>query len=67
MKSKIEKAESEKNLAVSEATKEVEKQRDALLNDLKRKETEKQTAIELAESKIKKTCKTIIRKGGRDF
>ncbi len=41
MKSKIEKAESEKKLAVAEATKVIEKERDTLVNDLKIKETEK--------------------------
>ncbi len=41
MKSKIEKAETEKQLAVSEATKKIEKERDELLNNLKIKENEK--------------------------
>jgi len=41
MKSKIEKAEIEKELAVSEATKGIEKERDSLVSDLKIKETEK--------------------------
>ena len=49
MKSKIEKTETEKKLAVSEATKEIEKERDDLVNDLKIKETEK----ELLEKSIK--------------
>ena len=42
MKSKIEKAETEKKLAVSEATKEIEKERNNLANELKNKETEKE-------------------------
>lgn len=42
MKSKIEKAEVEKKLSVSEAVKNIEKERDALANNLKSKETEKQ-------------------------
>ncbi|MDP0562534.1 MAG: DUF2130 domain-containing protein [Candidatus Endonucleobacter sp. (ex Gigantidas childressi)] len=42
MKSKIQNAEIEKKLEVSEATKNIEKERDALANDLKRKETEKE-------------------------
>ena len=41
MKSKIENAEIQKELAISEALKATEKQRDSLLNDLKSKETEK--------------------------
>lgn len=54
LKSKIDKAESDKLLAISEATKVAEKQRDDLVNDLKLKEAEKQAAIQLAESNIKK-------------
>jgi hypothetical protein len=42
MKSKIEKAEIQRNLAVSEATKTIEKERDSLANDLKTNETERQ-------------------------
>lgn len=42
MKSKIENAEIQKNLAVSEATKAIEKERDRLANDLKTNETERQ-------------------------
>ncbi len=42
MKSKIENAEIQKKLAVSEALKEIEKERDHLANDLKMKEAEKQ-------------------------
>lgn len=42
LKSQIQKAEIDKKLAVSEATKEIEKQRDRLENDLKTKELEKQ-------------------------
>lgn len=42
MKSKIEKAEIEKKLSVTEATQKIEKERDQLFNDLKSKETEKQ-------------------------
>ena len=53
MNSKIEKAEAEKLLAVSKATKEVEKERDNLVNDLKTKEIEKINTYNLAQSKIK--------------
>ena len=49
MKSIIDKAETEKKLAVSESTKKIEKERDGLANDLKIKETEK----ELLEKSIK--------------
>ncbi len=42
MKSKIDKAEVEKKLFVTEAVKQIEKERDDLANDLKSKETEKQ-------------------------
>lgn len=41
MKSKIDTAEIEKKLTVTEAVKEIEKERDSLANDLKNKETEK--------------------------
>ena len=42
MNSKIQNAEIKKKLAVTEATKEIEKERNDLANDLKNKETEKQ-------------------------
>jgi len=42
MKSKIDKAEVEKKLCVTEAVKKIEKERDNLASDLKSKETEKQ-------------------------
>lgn len=42
LESKIQNAETEKELAVSKATKEIEKQRDSLANDVKTKELEKQ-------------------------
>lgn len=42
MKSKIDKAEVEKKLSVTEAVKQIEKERDDLANNLKSKETEKQ-------------------------
>ena len=42
MKSKIDKAEIEKKLTVTEAVKKIEKERDDLANNLKNKETEKQ-------------------------
>ena len=42
MKSKIENAEAEKKLAVSEVSKDIEKERDNLKNELKNKDTEKE-------------------------
>ena len=42
MKSEIQNSETEKKLAVSEATKEIEKERNNLANELKNKETEKE-------------------------
>ena len=44
MESKINNAETQKKLEVSDATKKLEKQRDDLANDLKMKEAEKRTA-----------------------
>ena len=51
MKANIQKAELDKKLAVSEATRKIEKERDDLVNDLKMKESEKQ----LQEKSIKET------------
>lgn len=49
--SKIQNAETEKKLAVSEATKEIEKQLDSLTNDIKTKELEKQNLKNSLEQK----------------
>ena len=50
MNSKIQNAETQKKLEVSEATKQIEKERDGLINDLKMKETEtKQLEISIKE------------------
>ena len=59
MKSKIENAETNKKLAVSEALKQLEKERDNLANDLKIKDTEK----ELLEKSIKEqfTNKLVVK------
>lgn len=51
LKSKIQNAEIEKKLAISEATKEIEKQRDSLENDLKTKELEKENIKNSLEQK----------------
>lgn len=53
LKSKFEQANTEKVLAVSEATKQIEKERDELVRELKAKEAERENALKLAEEKIK--------------
>ncbi len=55
MQTAIEKAEADKQLAVAEATKAIEKQRDTLANDLKAKDGEIATAVQLAEANIRNT------------
>ena len=52
MASKIQNAETVKKLEISEALEKVEKERDVLRYDLKTKEAEKESAIELAVAKI---------------
>lgn len=51
LKSKIQNAETEKKLAVTEATKEIEKERDGLKNDIKTKELEKENLKSSLEQK----------------
>ena len=58
LKSKIEHFETEKELAVSKATKEIEKQRDSLENDIKTKELEKQNLKNSLEQKYSTELKT---------
>ena len=53
MKSKIENEEVEKKLALSEAIKDIEKERDNLVNELKNKDTEMKSKIETAEAEKK--------------
>ncbi len=53
MESRIQNAETAKKLEVSEAIEKIEKERDALMHDLKTKEAEKESAIKLAEANIK--------------
>ena len=53
MKSKIENEEVEKKLALSEAIKDIEKERDNLVNELKNKDTEMKSKIENAEAEKK--------------
>lgn len=58
MKSKIDNAEIEKRLTVTEAVKEIEKERDGLANDLKNKETEKQLLEKSLNEKFSAKLKT---------
>ena len=58
MKSKIENAEIQKELAISEALKATEKQRDSLLNELKSKEIEKQLFEKSLNEKFEAELKT---------
>lgn len=58
LKSKIENFETVKELAVSKATKEIEKQRDTLENDIKAKELEKQNLKNSLEQKHSTELKT---------
>ena len=53
MESRIQNAETVKKLEVSEAIEKIEKERDALLHDIKTKEAEKESAVKLAEANIK--------------
>ena len=53
MKSKIENEEVEKKLALSEAIKDIEKERDNLVNELKNKDSEMKSKIETAEAEKK--------------
>ena len=62
MKSKIDHAATQNKLEISEAIKNIEKERDALLNTLKIKDTEKQSAIKLAEATIKESLQEELAK-----
>ena len=53
MKAKIENAENEKKITVTEAIRTLEKERDELANDLKRKEADKEAAVKLLEAQLK--------------
>jgi hypothetical protein len=52
MKSKLDKAEVEKKLSVTEAVNSIEKERDTLINELKSKETEKQLLEKSLQEKL---------------
>ena len=58
MKSKIDKAEIEEKLKVTEAVKAIEKERDGLVNDLKTKETEKELLKNSLNEKFSAELKT---------
>ena len=58
MKSKIEKSEIEKKLTVTEAVREIEKERDDLANEVKIKETEKQLLEKSLQEKFSSELKT---------
>ena len=58
MKSTIDKAELEKKLSVTEAVNEIEKERDALANDLRNKETEKELLEKSLNEKFAAQLKT---------
>jgi hypothetical protein len=58
MKTKIQNAEIEKKLTVTEAIKEIEKERDDLANDVKNKETEKQLLEKSLNEKFSAELKT---------
>ncbi len=62
MESKIQNAETAKKLAISEALEKVEKERDALRYDLKTKEAEKESAIELAVANMKTSLQQEVAK-----
>ena len=53
MQSKIQNAETTKQLEISDALESIEKERDTLMHDLKTKEAEKESAVKLAEATIK--------------
>ncbi len=53
MQSKIQNAETTKQLEISDALESIEKERDALMHDLKTKEAEKEIAVKFAEATIK--------------
>ncbi len=60
MKSEIQNAEIEKELEMSQAIKKIEKERDNLTNDLKTKETEKDSAVKLAIANIRSSLQEKI-------
>jgi len=62
MKAKIENAENEKKITVTEAIRTLEKERDELANDLKRKEADKEAAVKLLEAQLNQLLQTELTK-----
>ena len=62
MKAKIENAENEKKITVTEAIRKIEKERDELVNDLKSKEAEKENAVKLLEAQLNQLLQTELTK-----
>jgi len=62
MQSKIQNAETAKQLEISDALESIEKERDALMHDLKTKEAEKESAVQLAVAKVNTTLQEELAK-----
>lgn len=67
MKAKIENAENEKKITVTEAIRTLEKERDELANDLKRKEADKEAAVKLLEAQLKHALQEELTKKDREI
>ena len=67
MKAKIENAENEKKITVTEAIRQIEKERDELANDLKRKEADKEAAVKLLEAQLKHALQEELTKKDREI
>ena len=67
MKAKIENAEIEKKITVTEAIRQIEKERDELANDLKRKEADKEAAVKLLEAQLKHALQEELTKKDREI
>ena len=67
MKAKIENAEIEKKITVTEAIRTIEKERDELANDLKRKEADKEAAVKLLEAQLKHALQEELTKKDREI
>ena len=67
MKAKIENAEIEKKITVTEAIRTIEKERDELANDLKRKEADKVAAVKLLEAQLKHALQEELTKKDREI
>ncbi len=67
MKARIENAENEKKITVTEAIRTIEKERDELANDLKRKEADKEAAVKLLEAQLKHALQEELTKKDREI